>query len=284
MPQAQTLHSILEEVRSLEPLPQVALRVMALSQREELIPRDLVDVIQTDAGLTAKILKLANSAYYGFRREIASLAEAGNLLGTTKLVNLVLTSCSARYFRRYGAQSGESAQRLWERSLSTALASGLLARSRGSLERERAYTAGLLANVGHLVMARFLPEAEAELEGALTGGATRLEAEQQVLGIHHAEIGARLAERWDFPPLLVDAIRHHHEPAEAEIDALLVSCAHLGEMVTQHLEGRAGSAPPAYELQGAALLLTGMTPQDFDAFEDSVRAELERARDLLELD
>jgi len=117
----------------------------------------------------------------------------------------------------------------------------------------------------------------------LTGGATRLQAEESVLGIHHGEIGARLAERWNFPPLLVDAIRHHHEPSEAEVDVLLVSYAHLGEMVTQHLEQRMGHEPPVYELQGSALLLAGMSPQDFDGFEESVRAELERARELVEL-
>ena len=283
MAPAQTLHSILEEVKSLEPLPQVALRVMALSQQDELIPNDLVGVIQTDAGLTGKVLKLANSAYYGFRREIASLSEAGNLLGTNKLLNLVLTSCTARYFRRYGSQAGGEGERQWERSLSTALAAGMIARPRGNVERERAYTAGLLENVGHLVMARFLPDVEAELAGALAGGATRLEAEERVLGIHHAEIGARLAERWDFPPLLVDTIRHHHEPTEAEIDPLLASCAHLGEVIAQRLEERAGYAPPAYELSGSALMLTGLPAQELDTFEDCVRAELERARDLVDL-
>lgn len=283
MATAQTLHSILEDVKSLEPLPQVALRVMAISEQDDLVPADLVRVIQTDAGLTAKVLKLANSAYYGFRREIASLGEAGNLLGTNTLISLVLTSCAARYFRCYGAQGGTQAERLWERSLSTALASGLVASPRGSVERERAYTAGLLENVGHLVMARFLPDAEADLASAVAAGATRLEAEERVLGIHHAEIGARLAERWDFPELLVDAIRHHHEPSEAEIDPLLVSCAHLGEVIAQRLEERAGFAPAAYELAGSALHLTGIALQELDTLEVCVRAELERARDLVDL-
>jgi HD-like signal output (HDOD) protein len=283
MAPAQTLNSILEDVKSLEPLPQVALRVMAISQQGDLVPGDLVGVIQTDAGLTGKVLKLANSAYYGFRREIASLAEAGNLLGTNKLVNLVLTSCTARYFRRYGAQEGGAGERLWERSLSTALTAGLIARPRGNLERERAYTAGLLENVGHLVLARFLPDAEVELASALAAGVSRLDAEESVLGIHHAEIGARLAERWDFPPVLVDTIRHHHDPSEAEIDVLLASCAHLGEVISQRLEERAGHATPAYELSGSALLLTGVAAQELDTLEDSVRAELERARDLVDL-
>jgi len=283
MVQAQTLRSILDEVKSLEPLPQVALRVMALAGEEDLVPRDLVEVIQTDAGLTAKILKLTNSAYYGFRREIVTLFEAGNLLGTAKLINLALTTCSARYFRRYGGQSEEAARRTWERSVTTAIAAGLFASTRGGVERSRAYTAGLLENVGHVVMARFLPEAQARLDAAIAGGATRLQAEQSVLGIHHGEIGALLAERWDFPPLLVDAIRHHHQPDRAQVDALLVSYAHLGELITQQMDERDGRCEPPYELSSPALVAVGMTRADFDAFEDALRAEVERARELVEL-
>jgi HD-like signal output (HDOD) protein len=283
MVQAQTLRSILDEIKSLEPLPQVALRVMAMAGEEDLVPRDLVEVIQTDAGLTAKILKLANSAYYGFRREIVTLFDAGNLLGTSKLINLALTTCSARYFRSYGGQSEESARRTWERSVTTAIASGLLARTRGGVERSRAYTAGLLENVGQVVLARFLPEASSELETVIAAGATRLEAEEEVLGLHHGEIGARLAERWNFPPVLVETIRHHHQPERAQLDVLLVSYAHLGELITQQKDGRDGHAELPYELSPTALDVAGMTRGDFDAFEDVLRDEVERARELVEL-
>ena len=282
MVQAQTLRSILDEIKSLEPLPQVALRVMAMAGDEDLVPRDLVEVIQTDAGLTAKILKLANSAYYGFRREIVTLFDAGNLLGTSKLINLALTTCSARYFRSYGGQSEDAARRTWERSVTTAIASGLLARTRGGVERSRAYTAGLLENVGHVVLARYLPEAAGELEAAIAAGATRLEAEEQVLGLHHGEIGARLAERWNFPPVLVEAIRHHHQPERAHLDVLLVSYGHLGELITQQKDERDGRGEPPYDLSASALEVAGMTRGDFDAFEDVLRTEVERARELVE--
>ena len=87
-------------------------------------------------------------------------------------------------------------------------------------DRERAYTAGLLENVGQVVLARFLPEASSELETVIATGATRLEAEEEVLGLHHGEIGARLAERWNFPPVLVETIRHHHQPERAQLDVL----------------------------------------------------------------
>jgi HD-like signal output (HDOD) protein len=283
MSPTQTLKCILDDVKSLEPLPQVAMRVMTLSSKPDLAPRELVEVIQTDAGLTAKVLKLCNSAYYGFRREIASLPEAGNLLGCSTLVNLVVTSCTAMYFRNYGGQSAEAARRQWERSITTAISASLLAQVQGGVDRNRCYTVGLLENVGHLVMERFLPDLRGELESELLAGATRLEAEHAVLGIHHGEIGAQLAERWDFPPMLVDAIRHHHEPLRARIDPALVGLAHLAEMGAQRHQTSAGGEHEPYEFCESALAQAGMSRAQFDALEPRLATEIRRAEDLIQL-
>lgn len=283
MTPTHTLQSILDDVKSLEPLPQVAMRVMTLSSKEDLVPRELVEVIQTDAGLTAKVLKLCNSAYYGFRREIASLPEAGNLLGCSTLVNLVVTSCTAMYFRNYGGQSAQAARRQWERSISTAISASLLAEVKGGIDRNRCYTVGLLENVGHLVMERFLPDLRVELEAAIAAGATRLGAEHAVLGIHHGEIGAQLAERWDFPEVLVDAIRFHHEPERARVDATLVGLAHLAEMGAQRHESAAGRLAEAYEFSDTALSQTGMSREQFDALEPRLAIEIRRAEELIDL-
>ena len=281
---AQALQDILEEIKSLEPLPQVALRVLSLSAREDVVPSELVAVIQTDAGVTAKVLKLCNSAYYGFRREIASLPEAGNLLGCSTLVNLVLTACAGRYFRDYGRGDARRARASWERSVSTAIASGLLARRQQGVDRNRAYTIGLLQNVGQLVLERFLPEQSSALQAAMAGGMERLQAERAVLGLDHAEIGARLAERWNFPELLVDTIRHHHAPREAAVDPLLTSIAHLAEIVSQRLQRAAVDDGRLYELQASALGVYGISREDFDALEETLRAEVERACELVALD
>ena len=86
------LKDIVQDLRSLEPFPSVATRVLELASDEEVVPSELIEIIQLDPGLTAKVLRLCNSALYGFQREISTLQEAGNLLGVRALVNLVLTS------------------------------------------------------------------------------------------------------------------------------------------------------------------------------------------------
>jgi HD-like signal output (HDOD) protein len=256
------------------------MRVLQLARTEDVIPRELVEVIQTDVAITAKVLKLCNSAYFGFRREIASLQEAGNLLGISTLVNLVLTSCASRYFRDYGRSGMRSRQNRWEESVSNALASSLVAAEVG-VDKPRAYTTGLLMNIGHLVMDRFMPEKQEELWQAMNDGASRLEAEQAVLGLDHAEIGSRLAQRWDLPEILVDSIRCHHRPAEAQQDPRLTSCAHLGEILTQTLRKERETRP--YALQGGALGLCNLTPEQLETVEGGLRAEMRQVRELLEV-
>jgi HD-like signal output (HDOD) protein len=279
----RSANEVLDQIKSIEPMPHVAMRVIELGSSEDVIPREIVDVIQTDAGITAKVLKLCNSAFYGFQREIASLPEAGNLLGCSTLVNLVVTSCTAMYFRNYGGQSAAAARRQWERSISTAISASLLADVQGGVDRHRCYTVGLLENVGHLVMERFLPDLRSELEATLASGATRLEAEHAVLGIHHGEIGAQLAERWDFPDVLVDAIRHHHAPQDARIDPTLVGLAHLAEMAAQRHEAAAGREPEGYEFCETALAQSGMTRARFDELEPRLATEIRRAEALIDL-
>ena len=279
MPKA--LNSILREIKSLEPLPQVAMKVIAIGGSDDVVPRDLVAVIQTDAGITAKVLKLCNSAFYGFQREIASLQEAGNLLGVNTLVNLVLTSCANRYFRDYGATSTQKAIKLWESSVTNALSACLLARMHGKVDKNRAYTAGLLQNVGLLVLERFT-ESGPDIEAAVTRGMSRLDAEASELGLHHAEIGARLAETWALPELLVDSIRHHHTPEHAHVDPLLTSIGHLGEVVTSAFVMGEGLEGIAYGLNDSALGLAGLNRRDFEALEGALTSELAKAREFVE--
>jgi len=276
------IQEILAAIKSLEPLPQVAMRVVEIATHDDVVPRDLVGVIETDAAVTAKILKLCNSAYYGFKREIGSLPEAANLLGVSTLVNLVLTSCSGRYFRDYGQVDSQTANRLWEESVVDAIASSLIARLEGSVDKNRAYTSGLLQNVGHLVIARHARATALLVQSEVSRGAKLLDAEATVLGMHHAEIGARLAEKWNFPESLVDTIRNHHTPESAHIDRRLASVTHLGEIVTHSfLSGTALEANP-YGLCRQAFLLAGIEREAFEMMGDVLSAELDKAREFLQ--
>jgi len=276
------LDTILAELKSLEPLPHVAMRVMEIGSRDEVVPLDLVSVIETDVAMTAKVLKLSNSAYYGFRREIGSLTEAGNLLGVSALVNLVLTGCAERYFRRHAHMDERLQHRLWEESVSNAIAAALLARLSGSVDRNRAYTAGLLQNIGRLVLEHHMQREEGEIEHAVAHGVSRIEAERLVLGVDHAEVGARLCQRWNFPEVLVDTVRHHHEPERAERDPILCYYVHLGEQVTMRASNESEASRPAYGLAPGTLERLKLEDGVIDGLQSLLVREIERAKEFVE--
>jgi len=278
------IQEILRDVQSLEPLPAVGLKVLELADKPDLVPGELTELIQTDSALTAKVLKLSNSALYGCTREIASIHEAGTRLGTRVLTNLVVTGCAAKHFRHYGAQDPAGVRRAWERSVANAISASLLASISGAVPKHHAYTAGLLQDIGELVLERYCVREHMAIAAEVAGGADMLAAEKAVLGLSHAEVGAHLADRWNLPDLLADTILCHHEPERAQCDPLLTSFVHLGSQVVQSsgaLEKK--GAQRSYELSDWALLASGFDALVLAGVEERLVEELSRAQELLQL-
>jgi HD-like signal output (HDOD) protein len=257
--------------------------VLEVAGRDDVVPADLIGVIQIDPAITSKVLRLCNSAYYGFQREISSLEEAGTALGLETLVNLVLTTCTNRYFRDHGNASDSDHERLWVHSVTNAISSRLIASENGKVDPDRAYTAGLLQNVGHLLLDRFVQEQKESLQREVAAGRRVLEAERAVFGLHHAEIGARLATHWGLPEVLVDTIRYHHAPRQAVIDPLLASTVHLAETLSWAVGAADGLEDMPYEVCSSAMDMTGMQQSEFLGLSEKLRLEMERAREFLEV-
>ena len=163
------------------------------------------------------------------------------------------------------------------------LAASLLARVTQGTDRNRAYTAGLLQDIGELVLERFADAQRAHIESAVAAGMPRLAAEAETLGLSHAEVGARLAQRWNFPELLVDTIRNHHTPERATVDAMLTNVVHLAAHVVEELEReRSGDARPGYSSDATALANLGLDAIALAGMHDSLERELEKAREFVE--
>lgn len=276
------LKDLMFEMRSLEPFPGVAARVLELSAKKDVVPSELIDLVQTDPGITSKVLKLCNSAYYGFQREIASLSEAGNLLGVTTLVNLVLTSSAGKYFKDYGGADDASTESRWTQCVANAIGARIIASRHGKVDPERAYTAGLLENIGHLVLDRFMDSSIEAIRAVAMSGNDLIEAERKVLGMHHAEIGARLTTRWALPEVLVDVIRHHHHPELAGEGKDLAATIHLAEILTQDvLTEMGGSNALEYEVNEKACEITGLDQNDLDQLRAVLGDEMARAKEFI---
>jgi len=226
-----------QAVGSIEKLPSIPATYNRLSEalaREETTAADLGRIISEDIGMTAKILKLVNSAFFGLRREVSNPAEAVTYLGTETVRSLVLangifTEAHPLRTRRLTLED------IWNHSLSVGRGAKTILRTLHSPEQDQndAFTSGLLHDAGILILAEGFPEAYDEILDlvAIQHYPATL-AEQRILGVNHADVGAYLIGLWGLPPIIVESIQFHHSPALAPVGmdrASPVSAVHLAD-------------------------------------------------------
>jgi putative nucleotidyltransferase with HDIG domain len=258
------LDDLIRQVRDLPSLPIAVTRVMQLTNDPKAGLSDVAHALASDQGLAARVLKLANSAYYGSSRRIGTVSEAVVILGMRTTRNLTLaTSCQdmlEREVQGYFLPRGA----LWRHSLACAAAAQNLARRAKFRGTEEAFVAGLLHDIGKVIMSAYL---KAEFAQVLTrvakGKSTFSDAERDVLGFDHAEVGARLLERWNLPPTLVTAVRYHHSPSQIP-DNLLAALVHVADTICLTLGIGLGVDGMAYTLDPNALAMLHLTEDDFE--------------------
>jgi HD-like signal output (HDOD) protein len=203
--------AILDKLHQLPAMPQVVQEVMASFRDANAGSAVLAHKIAFDQGLSARVLRVANSSFYGLQREVGSIQEAVMVLGFDCIRSLVV---SAGFMRAFSATAGGLFDRheFWLRSFRVATYTEAVANSLGE-ERQQAFTAGMFHDVGQLVFDVCIQDQFAELlRQQKATGRDLIEVERMVLGFDHAEIGGDMAKRWNFPPLIEQAIRHWRTP------------------------------------------------------------------------
>lgn len=207
---------ILFRLREIPAMPAAAVRAIRVLQDPDADATDIMKALRHDAGLTANVLRLANSAYFGSPRSVGSIREAAVRLGTRRILSVVVASAAAPVVCRPVRGYDLPPEGLWEHSVSVAAGAEALAEVLRMPVPAATFTAGLLHDIGKVVMGNFVA-VEAE---AISGLARREdlafdEAERGVLGIDHAEVGAAVLELWDLPEEVLLAVRWHHRPEAA---------------------------------------------------------------------
>ena len=206
------LRLIVNRTTDLTPLKSVATKAIQLAEDERSAAMDLSTVISSDQALTSKLLKLSNSAYYGYARRISNVREAVILLGMRTVRSVAISSAIIDAFKIPELERGGFDQDLfWAHSVSVGLVAELIARETRVSRPEDAFTAGVLHDVGKLAMMLAEPQLFGEVIDLVNHeGMKYREAELAVFEIGHEHVGSRLAQRWKFPETLVSAIRDHH--------------------------------------------------------------------------
>jgi len=261
-------------------LPEVLIRLNALVDDPRSSMEDIARVIETDAGLAARLLRIVNSPFYGLPSRVDTIRHAVALVGTRELRDLALATVVVRIFEGIPPELMDM-ERFWEHSLLTGLVARALCRHRGDHGVESRFVAGLLHDVGKLLMCRRVPElARHALARATYEQLPLPEAEQEALGFDHAEVGGLLLAAWRLPEPLVVAARWHHAPELAPAlwrdEALIV---HLANVLAHRDEPP--PTPPQPLLAEDAWARIGVAEETGPALLEAARQDLATARAML---
>ncbi|MCE3235816.1 MAG: hypothetical protein K0Q50_1996 [Vampirovibrio sp.] len=259
-----TLQEITRKVERLPELPQVALRVSRLLEQESTNADQLSQIIRVDASFTSQVLKLCNSAAYGFARKITTVKEAVAILGFSTLRSMVYTIMAKVVLDRpvpgYSLNEGD----LWYNSLTCAVYAKHIGQKERLPDPEQAFTGGLLRDIGKIVLGEYVGANYSAIEQlTVKERIDFLEAEERIIGFNHCLVGTRIAEKWNLPPLLVNCIRHHHKPMKLPptiqpLEAKIIGIVHLADALTQMIGQGSGSDGLMYCLDVDSLAKVGI--------------------------
>jgi putative nucleotidyltransferase with HDIG domain len=207
------IDSILKSIKKIPAFPATIQRVTQLLRNEDYAVADVVNVVKYDQSIAANILKISNSAYFGVHQRINTIHDAVVYLGQQQLVRAVQVAGISKFYKKTGKGYVAQSRDLWEHSVAVALMSQILSRRIQGKEDSVLYTAALLHDIGKIIMGEYVYEAFQQIfDQVKTKQCSFLEAEEEVIGINHAELGGRIAAYWNFPVEIRDAIAYHHRP------------------------------------------------------------------------
>jgi putative nucleotidyltransferase with HDIG domain len=227
-----SIESIVEACNQLPPFPAVISRALTLVSNPNASLQEIVETIQYDQAITANVLKVCNSAYFGLRQPIGSLKEAVLFMGFNQLLEILLSGVAGSMMGRavsgYDLEAGE----LWKHSVSSALLSQIIVKRINKKEDLLLFTAALIHDIGKVILNSYVADQSQLIkEQVKVKGISFLEAEKEVLGIDHAELSALIIEQWNFPIEIVQAIRFHHTPLMATSDLEYVYLIYLSDLI-----------------------------------------------------
>lgn len=272
------LDSLVRQVRDLPAMPDLAFKVMRMVDDPAISANDVARVLSADQAMTARLLKLANSAFYGASRRIGTVTEAVVLLGMRTVRNMtVALKCQDLLIAPlpgYALQQGD----LWRHSFCCAYAAQCLAKRSGYRIVEEAFVGGLLHDIGKVVLNIYMQaEFACVAEMAASGEVAFMDAERAVLGFDHAEAGARILEKWNLPAPLVGCVRYHHTPLEQPTPTPLTSLVHLADVLCLMLGVGLGADGLNYPLQPGTLELLDLKESDFEDVTNHVSAAMSQS-------
>jgi len=263
---------LLRAIQEVRPIPQIALKIIRMLKEDDYDVEDVAMEVRQDQVISAKVLKLANSAFIGTGSSIDSIDRALILLGEKKLFQLVLSATVEMLFA--GSKTGGYSLckgGIFHHALAAAMTAHEISVFTGRSRPDIAYTAGLLHDIGKIVLDQYvITNAPFFYRSAQRQGADLCSIEKERFGIDHPEIGATLAKKWELPDGLVDVIRWHHRPESSEVSRELVSIVYLADLLVARFRVGYQLDKPNAELMEERLANIGLRKEHFPIVVDRI--------------
>jgi len=274
---------ILKSIKTLPPFPVTIQKVMALAGDPDSSLTELAAVIRLDQAITANILRICNSAYFGLRRSVDNVGDAVLHMGRKNVLRAVMAAGLSRYFRTargYDVEGGD----LWEHAVAVALMSQICAAKISVPDDPQLFTAGVLHDIGKMVMGEFVHEAWQRIRALREGqGYSFLEAEEEVLGVNHAVLGGEIALMWKFPDEILKAIAFHHRPDQLANGDTVPWVVYLSNQACHVMGIGVGTDALAYRAVGDVAARFNLKQRDLEDMMARLHQSMQEARELVSI-
>jgi putative nucleotidyltransferase with HDIG domain len=269
------LRSQIERIDTLPTIPSVLRKLLVVIENPKISLTEIGNFISNDPVLTSRVLKMVNSPIYGFPGRISSVQQALILLGLNVVRGLLLGVSVFEVMQK-------SMVGLWEHSLGCAVSARIIAKKKNIPEPEEVSISALLHDIGKVVMIlRFKEEYDIVMKEAEAGDMLIIDAERQVFGITHADSGAWIAKKWNFPLSLIEVIEYHHKPNLTKCMPMNSAIVHLADILTRAVGFGFAGDNYVPSVNPAAWELLGLSDADLRAILDEMDRTLSEADSFL---
>lgn len=277
------LDEVVGRIDDISTLPHTAIQVMEVANDPNSGAMDLKEVVETDAALSARILRCVNSSAFATRTRVTSLQQAIAYLGLNQIRNLAVTASVSELFKNDEKIGPYRRSQLWQHLVSVGICARLIAMRSKVNEFEEAFLAGLLHDIGIILQDQHVHEPYCEVLRSLDNSTSLTTVERSVLGFDHTVLGARVAVKWGFPEATKASIRHHHGSVSYRGDQIdIVQCVEIANLLCT-LKGIPSVGLKLIKVSQAALKGLGLTREDITVLATDLDQELSASAYLFEI-
>ncbi len=278
-----TLEAAARRIREISTLPHVAIQVMEVAGNPDSGARELKEAMESDASLSARVLRCVNSSAYATRSKITNLQQAIAYLGMRQVRNLAVTASVSQLFKQEEPIGDYQRDGLWRHLVAVGICARLLAMSKGFQDFEDVFLAGLMHDIGIIFEDQHLHNEFVDIIQSLPEVKSFPKAERQRLGFDHTTLAAKVTKSWGFPETVSAAVRYHHDSTRYEGEHLrIVQCVEVADMICECKQitsvGTRFARLPKAALEGLSL-----SKEDIVVLAEALGNELEQNQDLLQI-